>query len=92
MNTVNDKIVEVMLMSIRESYLLLRRAGVAAALMDGGLFRGREAGHVAAGEAQAAATASVRVRRSHVDELRMRTINFVASTESGAAVGKLQGG
>ena len=77
------------LRSIRETYLLLRRAGVAAALMDGGLFRGREAGHVAAREAQAAAA---RVRRSHVDELRMRTINFVASTESGAAVGKLQGG
>ena len=69
--------------------MLLRRAGVAAALMDGGLFRGREAGHVAAREAQAAAA---RVRRSHVDELRMRNINFVASTKISAATGKLQGG
>ena len=74
------------LRSIRETYLLLRRAGVAAALMDGGLFRGREAGHVAAREAQAAAAA--RVRRSHVDELRMRNINFVASKII-AATGKL---
>ena len=54
--------------------------------MDGGLFRGREAGHVAAREAQAAAA---RVRRSHVDELRMRSINFVASTKISVATGKL---
>ena len=71
------------LRSIRETCLLLRRAGVAAALMDGGLFGGREAGHVAAREAQAAATApAARVRRSHVDELRMRNINFAASTKT----------
>ena len=47
----------------------MRRRGLAAALMDGGLFRRGEAGHVAAGESQAAST-SARVRGRHVDELR----------------------
>ena len=55
---------------MRQTCLFLHwRGGVAAALVDGGgLFRRRgEAGHVAAGEAEAA---SARVRGRHVDELR----------------------
>ena len=53
---------------MRKTCLFLRRGGVAAALVDGGLFRRRgEAGHVAARESEAA---SARVRGRHVDELR----------------------
>ena len=60
---------------MRKTCLFLRRRGVAAALMEGGLFRRREAGHVAAGESQAAASA--RVRGRHVDELRARACGRV---------------
>ena len=82
---------------MRKTCLFLRRGGVAAALVDGGLFRRGEAGHVAARESEAA---SARVRGRHVDELRSTCAHVRACsinlsgllTRIDAPIAKLQGG